>query len=78
VSGRGEASAPPTRLVADPVGDVPVIAWAGPWPQDVRWWDRVWRRRRALWQVVARTERTEVACLVVVEGGQSGIAALYD
>ena len=78
VSGRGEASAAPTRLVAEPVGDAPVIAWAGPWPQDVRWWDRVCRRRRALWQVVARTERADVACLVVLEGGRSGIEAVYD
>jgi protein ImuB len=78
VSGRGEASAAPARLVADPVGDAPVIAWAGPWPQDVRWWDRVCRRRRALWQIVARTERVEIACLVVMEGGRSGIEAVYD
>lgn len=78
VSGRGEASAAPARLVAEPVGDAPVIAWAGPWPQDVRWWDRVCRRRRALWQLVARTERAEIACLVVMEGGRSGIEALYD
>ncbi|HEY5164765.1 MAG TPA: DNA polymerase Y family protein, partial [Acidimicrobiia bacterium] len=78
VSGRGEASAAPTRLVAEPIGDAPVIAWVGPWPQDVRWWDRVCRRRRALWQVVARTERADVACLVVMEGGRSGIEAVYD
>ena len=78
VSGRGEASAAPARLMAEPVGDAPVVAWAGPWPQDVRWWDRVWRRRRALWQVVARTAEADVACLVVVEGGRSGIEAVYD
>jgi protein ImuB len=78
VFGRGEASAPPARLVADLVGDAPVIAWAGPWPQDVRWWDRVCRRRRALWQVVVRTDRADVACLVVMEGGRSGIEAVYD
>ena len=78
VSGRGEASAAPARLVAEPVGDAPVIAWAGPWPQDVRWWDRVCRRRRALWQVVARGEQTEIACLVVMEGGRTGIEAIYD
>jgi hypothetical protein len=27
---------------------------------------------------VARTERADVACLVVVEGGRSGIEAVYD
>jgi protein ImuB len=78
VSGRGEASAAPARLVGDPLGVAEVVAWAGPWPQDVCWWDRVSRRRRALWQVVARTEVTDVACLVVVEGGRAGIEAIYD
>ncbi len=78
VSGRGEASAAPARLVCDPLGDATVVAWAGPWPQDVRWWDRLCRRRRALWQLVARTEGTDVACLVVMEAGGVGLEALYD
>jgi len=78
VSGRGEASAAPARLVSDAFGDAEVVAWAGPWPQDVRWWDRVCRRRRALWHVVARTPATDVACLVVVEAGRAGIEAIYD
>lgn len=78
VSGRGEASGTPARLVGDLVGDAEVVAWTGPWPQDVRWWDRVWRRRRVLWQVVARTSATDIACLLVVEGGEAGIEAVYD
>ena len=55
VSGRGEASAPPARLWCDalPGGGGPVVAWAGPWPHDLRWWGS--RRRRALWQVVVGT-----------------------
>jgi len=78
VSGRGEASAAPARLVGDALGDAEVVAWGGPWPQDVRWWDRVCRRRGSLWHVVARTPATDVACLVVVEAGQAGIEAIYD
>lgn len=78
VSGRGEASAAPARLVSDALGDVAVVAWAGPWPQDVRWWDRVGRRRRALWQLVTRVGETDVACLVVVEARRVGIEAIYD
>jgi protein ImuB len=78
VSGRGEASAAPARLVCDPIGDAAVVAWAGPWPQDIRWWDRVCRRRRVLWQLVARTESIDVACLVVVEAGRVGLEAIYD
>ncbi|HEY6318100.1 MAG TPA: DNA polymerase Y family protein [Acidimicrobiia bacterium] len=78
VSGRGEASADPARLVGGPLGTATVVAWAGPWAQDVRWWDRVCRRRRAVWQLVARGDTTDVACLVVVEAGQAGLEAIYD
>lgn len=91
VSGRGEAHAPPARLrsTALPEGEGVVVAWAGPWAHDLRWWDRVTRRRRVLWQVVvtatgARPEEGEprrdhqVACLVAVEGGRATVEAVYD
>jgi protein ImuB len=83
VSARGEASAAPARLRCDalPDGGGTVRAWAGPWPHDLRWWDRRRRRRRALWQVVVGGEQggeLEVACLVVVEGGRAGVEAVYD
>ena len=76
VSGRGEASATPERLnsPALPRGGGPVEAWAGPWLQDLRWWDQPARRRRALWQIVA----AGVACLVSVEGGAAHLEAIYD
>ena len=76
VSGRGEASAVPERLnsPALPRGGGPVEAWAGPWLQDLRWWDPAARRRRALWQVVA----AGVACLVSVEAGEAHLEAVYD
>jgi protein ImuB len=90
VSGRGEASAPPARLECAglPDGGGPVVAWVGPWPHDLRWWDRPARRRRALWQVVVgrgdRPDRPEgdggdgVACLVAVENGTAAVEAVYD
>jgi hypothetical protein len=83
VSGRGEATAAPARLVcaALPDGGGPVRAWAGPWLHDVRWWDRVTRRRRALWHVVVDTdspEKVETACLVGLEGGRATVEAIYD
>jgi protein ImuB len=76
VSGRGEASAAPERLMSPalPRGGGPVEAWAGPWLSDLRWWDEPARRRRALWQVVA----AGVACLVSVEGGEAHLEAVYD
>jgi len=51
-----------------------VRAWAGPWAYDVRWWDVQTRRRCARWQLVV----DHVACIVVVEGGQAGVEAIYD
>ncbi len=80
VSGRGEASAPPALLRCGtlPGGGGPVVAWAGPWPHDLRWWDRDGRRRRALWQVVTETRAGVLACLVAVEHGRAGIEAWYD
>jgi protein ImuB len=62
-----------------PCGGGSLVAWAGPWPQDLRWWtDR--RARRTLWQVVvAGSERDDtVACLVSVSRGRAEVVALYD
>jgi protein ImuB len=44
-------SAPPARVV---IGGGPrdVIAWAGPWPLEERWWDAEGHRRQARAQVV--------------------------
>jgi protein ImuB len=81
VSGRGVGSGTPAHLRcgALPGGGGPVIAWAGPWLHDSRWWDRATRRRRALWQVVVATDGgAETACLVAVEGGRAAIEAVYD
>ena len=80
VSGRGEASAAPARLVLRglPDGGGPVTAWAGPWPHDLRWWDRSARRRRALWQVVVDRDQGDLACLVAVEGEAAFVEAVYD
>jgi protein ImuB len=80
VSGRGDASAAPAWLHCDalPGGGGPVSAWAGPWPHDVRWWDRLARRRRVLWQVVVGEAGDGVACLVAVEAGNAMIEAVYD
>ncbi|GGV24194.1 DNA polymerase [Actinomadura cremea] len=74
VSARGAVSAPPAALVA---GDEPVavVAWAGPWPADERWWDPERARRRARFQVVTGDG---AAYLVTVEGGRWHVEAAYD
>jgi protein ImuB len=80
VSGRGDASAPPARIRCAelPNGGGVVVASAGPWVHDVRWWDPSARRRRALWQVVIAAPTGETACLVAVERGLAAVEAIYD
>jgi protein ImuB len=80
VSGRGEASGAPAVLRCRGLrdGGGPVVAWAGPWPHDLRWWDVAQRRRRVLWQIVTESAGDTVACLVALEGGRAGVEALYD
>ena len=71
VTGRGDlAGGPPARL-----DGVEVVAWAGPWPCEERWWDPDAARRRARVQVVLATG---AAHLVVVEGGRWRVEATYD
>jgi protein ImuB len=75
VTGRGVLSAPPARLsvAGGPWADV--VAWAGPWPLEERWWDLARARRRARLQLVTADGR---ACLAVLEQGQWHIEATYD
>ncbi len=51
VSGRGELTAPPVALVVAGRRR-PVVAWAGPWPVDQRWWTPERSRRLARLQLV--------------------------
>ncbi len=52
-----------------------VVAWAGPWPCDERWWDLSAHRRRARLQV---TTTGGVAHLLAVEGSRWTLEATYD
>jgi protein ImuB len=69
------ADGAPLRLsvAGGPIADV--VAWAGPWPVDERWWDRRAHRRRARWQVVTATGE---AHLLSVEAGRWQVEATYD
>jgi protein ImuB len=74
VSDRGEASAAPARFgMRSPI--VEVVAWAGPWPADERWWDPGAHRRRDRLQVLAADG---VAHLVAFEDGRWLLEATYD
>src|SRR5919197_2788870 len=75
VSGRGVLSSAPSRLR---VADGPwaaVVAWAGPWPVDERWWDPRAHRRLARLQV---TTKQGTAYLLKLTGGQWWVEATYD
>jgi len=81
VGGRGEPSAAPAWLAAPELDDRPlaVRAWDGPWPHDVRWWDRRAHRRGAHWQVVVeRAPGSLLTCLVRTQGHQATLEALHD
>ena len=83
VTGRGEVSASPAGLgpeapaAAGPTTrrPAPIVAWAGPWPCDERWWDSRGHRRRARLQVVTADG---TARLLVVEAGRWWVEATYD
>ena len=51
VSGRGLLSSEPAVLAVENGAFEPIVAWAGPWPLEERWWE-AGRRRRARIQVV--------------------------
>ena len=75
VTGRATVSAPPARVAVAGRPAVEVVAWAGPWPVDERWWDPAGHRRRARTQVVTADG---VAHLLVVEAGRWAVEATYD
>ena len=75
VTGRHEVTTPPTRVSVDGGRWSDVVAWAGPWPVDERWWDPAGHRRRARFQVVAGEGG---AWLLAVEAGRWWAEASYD
>lgn len=56
-------------------GELAIIAWAGPWPAEERFWDLAAHRRRARLQVELSDG---TAHLLVLENGRWAIEATYD
>jgi len=75
VTGRGVLGAPPARLTVGSAATVDVVAWAGPWPAEERWWDQESSRRRARFQVCGADG---TAHMVVLESGRWWVEATYD
>ena len=66
VTGRGAVSAAPATVQRrtssrEPVE--PIVAWAGPWPLEERWWDATRSRRSARFQLLTESGSLLLACL---------------
>jgi protein ImuB len=84
VTGRGVVSARPVVLRVSTGDDTsgwrrgrprPIIAWAGPWPVEERWWEPDRHRRLARFQMVTDDQE---GYLVVAEHRRWWISARYD
>jgi protein ImuB len=74
VTGRFTATSAPARVrIGHRWNDV--VAWAGPWPVDERWWDEEAHRRRARFQV---SLGDGTAHLLTLEDGTWSVEATYD
>jgi protein ImuB len=74
VTGRGMLSAEPGWLRVDG-GWARIVAWAGPWPVDERWWDPNAHQRLARLQV---TTQKDLAYLLKLTDGRWWLEATYD
>jgi protein ImuB len=74
VNGRGMLSAEPGWLRAAGAW-ARIVAWAGPWPVDERWWDPNAHQRLARLQV---TTQKDIAYLLKLADGRWWIEATYD
>ena len=71
----GLATAAPARLSVTGGPWQEVVAWAGPWPADERWWAGAEHRRRARMQLVTAPG---AAYLLVREGTAWWVEGAYD
>jgi protein ImuB len=79
VSGRGKLTSVPYRIAVD--GDPPrrVLAWAGPWPVEERWWEPGGGRRCARLQAVLDAEPAgPLAVLLGCETGRWKVEGMYE
>jgi protein ImuB len=75
VSGRLAVSGPPARVAIGDGDPVEVLAWAGPWPIDERWWAPAEAHRAARFQFVLTGGH---AVLATLSKGRWAVEAVYD
>ncbi len=65
VTGRGAVSAAPATVRVAGRGAELVVAWAGPWPLEERWWDSTRARRSARFQLLTGSRSGSGSLLLV-------------
>lgn len=75
VSARGCLSGLPTQVTVEGSRPSTIVAWAGPWLYDERWWDSRTRRRLARFQLVDEDRHAYLCC---VERTRWFVEATYD
>ena len=76
VDARGNLNGPPARFAPGGTSGLqPVLAWAGPWPVDQKWWDAAAHRSVHRFQLV---DGNSTAWLLLLENGSWRAEARYD
>jgi protein ImuB len=75
VNSRLAVSAPLRWLRIEQHPPIEITGWAGPWPLDVRWWDKLTFRRRARFQI---TTADGAGWLLAFDSGRWLVEAVYD
>jgi protein ImuB len=80
VSGRGVLTSLPYRIAVDGHPPRRVLAWAGPWPVEERWWETGGGRRCARLQAVLDAQPAEepLAVLLACETGRWRVEGIYE
>jgi protein ImuB len=80
VSGRGVLTGVPYRIAVDGHPPRRVLAWAGPWPVEERWWEPGGGRRCARLQAVldAAPSDEPLAVLLACETGRWRVEGIYE
>jgi protein ImuB len=77
VTDRFEPTGKPRRVVVNGRAR-DVLAWAGPWPADERWWEPEQARRRSRLQVIVTDDQRQYAFLLVHENQRWSVEGWYD
>jgi protein ImuB len=75
---RYPTGAAPHTVAVDGGTPRPVLAWAGPWPLDTRWWDPAAGCRAARFQVLVQQDGLASALLLEHRDARWHVTAVYD